>query len=145
MEIRASGRLLAFSDGETVFEEGDEGDRMFVVLKGCVRIKKRGTHVETVVAEMGPGEMFGESAVLEERPRAATAVAVGDTELASYDREEFLDALRSDPELALSAMRALAERLRLTTERLQHLATQHVLDRAEMALTEKALLEAELQ
>jgi CRP-like cAMP-binding protein len=69
---------------------------------------------------------------------------VGDTELASYDREEFIEALRSDPELALDAMRAMAQRLRVTTERLQHLATQHVLDRAEMALTEKALLEAEL-
>lgn len=88
--------------------------------------------------------MFGESAILEERPRSATAVAVGETELASYDRAEFLEALRTDSEVALAAMRALAARLRTTTERLQQLATQHVLDRAEMALTEKALLEAEL-
>ncbi|MCL4078890.1 cyclic nucleotide-binding domain-containing protein [Coriobacteriia bacterium Es71-Z0120] len=144
MQIGSSGRIVKLADGEAVFNEGDPGDRMFVVLRGAVRIKKRGMHVETVVGEMGPGEMFGESAVLEERPRSATAVAVGDTELASYDREEFLSALRSDPELALSAMRAMAERLRVTTERLQHLVTQHVLDRAEMALTEKALLEAEL-
>lgn len=144
MQIRSSGRILKLGDGEVVFNEGDAGDRMFIVLKGSVRIKKRGMHVETVVAEIGPGEMFGESAILEERTRSATAVAVGDTELASYDRAEFLSALRSDPELALSAMRAMAERLRITTERLQHLATQHVLDRAEMALTEKALLEAEL-
>ncbi|MBC7266179.1 MAG: Crp/Fnr family transcriptional regulator [Anaerosomatales bacterium] len=144
MEIGKSGRIVSLSDGEPVFEEGDAGDRMFIVLRGCVRIKKRGMHVETVVAELGPGEMFGESAILEGRARAASAVAVGETELASYDREEFLEALRSDPELALDAMRALAERLRLTTERLQHLATQYVLDRAEMALTEKALLEAEL-
>ncbi|MCX8007931.1 MAG: cyclic nucleotide-binding domain-containing protein [Coriobacteriia bacterium] len=144
MDFSHSGRLVKLSDGETVFEEGSEGDRMYVVLRGAVRIKKRGTVVDTVVGEIGPGEMFGESAILEERPRSATAVAVGETELASYDRREFLEALRNDPELALAAMRAMAERLRTTTERLQQLATQHVLDRAEVALTEKALLEAEL-
>lgn len=144
MDLAHDGRLARFADGETIFDEGDEGDRMFIVVRGSVRIKKRGAHVDTVVAEIGPGEMFGESAILEERPRSATAVAVGETELASYDRAEFLEALRTDPELALAAMRALAARLRTTTERLQQLATQHVLDRAEMALTEKALLEAEL-
>lgn len=136
--------VVRYEDGEIVFAEGDEGLYLYVIIEGGVRIRKEGDLVATVVAEFGPGEMFGESAIIEQRPRSATAMAVGDTELACYDRASFLEELTSDPELALRAMSALVERLRLTTDRLQHLATQHVLDRAEMVLTERAILESEL-
>jgi CRP-like cAMP-binding protein len=138
------GTIVAYADGEVVFSEGDEGLYLYMVVSGTVRIRKRGDLVSTTVAELGPGEMFGESAIIEHRPRSADAVAVGATELACYDRHAFLEALSEDPELALRAMSALIERLRLTTGRLQELATQHVLDRAEMALTERAILESEL-
>jgi len=138
------GSVVRYSDGETVFEEGDEGLYLYVIISGAVRIRKDGELVTTVVAELEPGEMFGESAIIEQRPRSATALAVGATELACYDRASFLDALSDDPELALRAMSALIGRLRVTTERLQDLATQHVLDRAEMALTDRAILQSEL-
>ncbi len=138
------GTVRAYDDGDVIFTEGDDGLYLYVIISGAVSIRKEGDLVATVVAELGAGEMFGESAIIEHRPRSATAVAVGATELACYDRQAFLDALADDPELALRAMGALIERLRVTTEQLQHLATQHVLDRAEMALTERAILESEL-
>ncbi len=115
-----------------------------MIINGAVRIRKEGSVVATVVAELGAGEMFGESAIIEHRPRSATALALGDTELACYDKASFLDALGEDPALALRAMSALIGRLRVTTEQLQGLATQHVLDRAEMALTERAILQNDL-
>ncbi len=138
------GSIRRCADGEVVFREGDEGTHLYVINEGAVRIRKDGDIVATVVAEFGPGEMFGESAIIEHRPRSASAIAVGETELSLYDRESFLEALRQDPELALRAMGALTERLRVTTQRLQDVCTQHVLDRAEMILTERAILEAEL-
>jgi len=138
------GSVVRFADGETVFGEGDEGLYLYVIISGAVRIRKEGKLVTTVVAELGKGEMFGESAIIEHRPRSATALALGETELALYDKAAFLRALSDDPELALRAMSALIGRLRLTTERLQELATQHVLDRAEMALTDRAILQSEL-
>lgn len=138
------GTLRVFADGETIFSQGDTGHHLYRILSGKVHIRKEGDLVATVVAELGEGEMFGESAIIEDRPRSATAIAAGETELALYDREAFLSALRDDPELALRAMTALTERLRITTERLQDVCTQHVLDRAEMALTERAILQAEL-
>lgn len=138
------GMLRKYADGEVVFSEGDPGSHLYLVCSGSVRIRKDGELIDVVVAELGVGEMFGESAIIEHRPRSASAVAVGDTELALYDRESFLQALGEDPELALRAMGALTERLRITTQRLQDLCTQHVLDRADMILTERAILEAEL-
>jgi len=138
------GSVIQFEDRDTVFAEGDEGLYLYIIVSGKVCIRKEGDLVATTVAELGPGEMFGESAIIERRPRSATAEAIGRTELACYDRDAFLAALSEDPELALRAMSALIERLRLTTERLQSLATLHVLDRAEMALTERAILESEL-
>ena len=140
----AGGSVVRFSDGETIFQEGDEGLFMYMIISGSVNIRKQGSLVATVVACLEAGEMFGESAIIEHRPRAAAAVAVGDTELACYDRDSFLAALGEDPELALQAMSTLIARLRVTTERLQDLATQHVLDRAEMSLTERAILQNDL-
>ena len=137
------GSVVRYADGDTVFNEGDEGLYLYAIISGGVRIRKEGALVATVVAELGPGEMFGESAIIEQRPRSATALAVGDTELACYDKAAFLDALAEDPELALRAMSALIGRLRTTTERLQDLATQHVLDKAEMVLTDRAILQNE--
>jgi len=142
--LDSAGSIAHFSDGEKVFAEGDPSESVYVVASGGVRIRKEGEPVATVVAEFGPGEMFGESGLVEGRVRSASATAIGETELACYDRETFLEALRSDPELAERVIGLLAERLRITTERLHRLATQHVLDRTDIALTEKAVLESEL-
>lgn len=140
----ACGKTVVYCDGEVVFRQGDPAECLYLIQSGAIRIRKEGDLVTTVVAELGEGEMFGESGLLEVRPRAATALAVGDTQLACYDRQTFLDALREDPELALRAMAALMERLRHTTETLQQLATQHVLDRTDLALTQRAILESAL-
>ncbi len=144
MLLEGGGWTETYEDGALIFEEGDEGSCLYVVLSGVVRIEKRGDVVTSVIAELGPGEMFGESAIIEGRERAACARAVGRTVLAAYDREAFLRALREDPELGLRAMGTLCERLRVTTQRLQDLAQQYVLDRAELALTERAILEGDI-
>ncbi len=135
--------MHAFADGETIFEEGGVAESVYVVLRGAVRIRKRGDLVATVVAELGEGEIFGEQALIEGRPHGASAVAVGPTEVAAYDTGSFMRALHSDASFALNVMRSLSERLRETTERLQQACTQHVLDQTEIVLTQKAVLESD--
>ena len=139
-----TGETRTYANGETIFAEGDAGSHLFVVLSGAVVIRTRGDVVNTVVAEIGPGEMFGEQALLDRKPHGASAEAVGETTLALYDKDMFLSSLREDPELALRVLESMSARLRTTTERLQQLCTLHVLDRTELALTQKAILESEL-
>jgi CRP-like cAMP-binding protein len=140
----SAGQVRTYADGEIVFREGSAGEHMYVVLEGAVRIRKEGDLVNTVLGEFGPGEMFGELALVEKKPHSATAIAAGRTKVLMHDRETFQTALLEDPELALDVIGSLAARLRDTTEKLQQIATQHVLDRTEMALVQKAVLESDL-
>jgi CRP-like cAMP-binding protein len=138
------GELRSYDDGEVVFNEGEEGKYLYIVLSGMVRIRKEGDLFATVLAECGPGDMFGELAMIDCRPHSAAAVAQGETELALYDRETLIRALREDPDFSLHMIESLAERLRATTEQLQSVCGQYVRDRTEMALIQKAVLEGEL-
>ncbi|MBA4370115.1 MAG: hypothetical protein C0418_00860 [Coriobacteriaceae bacterium] len=138
------GFTRTYEDGETIFLEGEQGAYLFIVVSGRVRIAKGGELVSTVLGELGPGTMFGEQALIDSRPHSATASAVGITEVAVYDKETFLETLCLDPELALRVIDSLSTRLRSTTEALQKICEQYVLDRTELALTQKAILESEL-
>src|SRR5215207_10952497 len=74
-ELVACGRRGSFEAGETVFREGDDADGMYVVLAGAVKLSRRdGDGAEVQVAVFEAGGFFGEPALLDGRPRAATAV-----------------------------------------------------------------------
>lgn len=94
--------------GERIFVTGDEGDCMYVVRSGLVEIVAYGT----VLAHVGPGEMFGEIAMIDGAPRAATAKVLEDCEVAPIDRSGFLKLVQRDPGFALEVMKTLAQRLR---------------------------------
>lgn len=138
------GEIREYADGEMVFCEGDEGRYLYVILQGKVLLRKEGDLVATVLDELSEGEMFGELALIEDKTHSASAVTGGPARLALYDKETFLASLREDPELALRVIASLAGRLRRTTETLQQVCVQHVLDRTEMQLIQKAVLESEL-
>ncbi|HEY6881045.1 MAG TPA: cyclic nucleotide-binding domain-containing protein, partial [Polyangiales bacterium] len=71
---------------ESIFEEGAEGDELFVVLSGRVCVRKG----STVIAELGPGEHFGEMAMLDRGPRSASVRAIDETKLLAMKRRDFL-------------------------------------------------------
>lgn len=142
--LDSGGTIRRFADGETIFLEGEEGYHLHIVVSGAVRIRKHGELVSTTLGELGPGTMFGEQALVDERPHSATAEAVGPTEVALYDKATFLDRLREDPALALRVIESMSARLRSTTEALHRVCEEYVLGRTELALTEQALLDAEL-
>ncbi len=97
-----------FGPGDVVFAEGDKGDKMYVIRSGGVEILRDGHVVET----LGPGGIFGEMALIDGSPRAATARAKTACELAPITEKSFLFLVHETPFFAIAVMRTLAERLR---------------------------------
>jgi CRP-like cAMP-binding protein len=100
--------FLSFAAGQTVFKEGDEGDRMYAVVEGVVDIIIKGNTVEKV----SEGGVFGEMALIEARPRVASAVVSADAKLVPVDRRRFEFLVQQNPFFALQLMTIMAERLR---------------------------------
>ncbi|HJW39557.1 MAG TPA: DUF1003 domain-containing protein [Candidatus Udaeobacter sp.] len=111
-----------------LFRAGDEGDAMYVIERGKIRISVRTTQGhELTLTELGRGDFFGEMALLGDgQRRSADAVVAEDARLAVLSREHFLSFVRSSPNVALELLTALANRLRHTDEMLRHSATRNV-------------------
>ena len=113
--------------GTCLFRAGDEGDAMYVIERGKVRICVRTTQGhELTLTELGRGDFFGEMALLDGKRRSADAVIAEDARLAVLSRKHFLSFVRSSPNVALELLSALANRLRHTDELLRHSATRNV-------------------
>ena len=111
-----------------LFRAGDEGDAMYVIERGKIRICVRTTQGhELTLTELGRGDFFGEMALLGDgQKRSADAVVAEDARLAVLSRKHFLSFVRSSPNVALELLTALANRLRHTDEMLRHSATRNV-------------------
>jgi CRP-like cAMP-binding protein len=94
--------------GAVVFREGDSGKEMYGVLSGAVELKAG----SNVLATLGPGDTFGEMALVDDSPRSATATALTDTTLAVIDEQQFIFLVQETPSFALQVMAALAAKLR---------------------------------
>jgi CRP-like cAMP-binding protein len=98
----------SYAAGEVIFSEGDKGDNMYVIRSGEVEIERDGKIVEMLSA----GGIFGEMALIDGSPRAATARAKTACEVAPITERSFLFLVHETPFFAIAVMRALAERLR---------------------------------
>jgi uncharacterized membrane protein len=110
-----------------LFRTGDEGDAMYLIEEGKVRIcvRAKDGH-EVTLTELHRGDFFGEMALLDGKPRSADARVAEDARLAVLSREHFLSFVSSNPNVALEMLTALANRLRHTDELLRHTATRNV-------------------
>ena len=100
-----------FAAGSVLFEEGQPGDYMYVVQSGEVEIRRQVGETARVLAILPPGEFFGEMAILNGRPRSATAVVRVDSRLLVIEGKTFEAMLRARPEIALRIIKSLALRL----------------------------------
>lgn len=114
--------------GHLVFHEGEIGRRAFVVLEGKVRVFHAGERSFTL-AVFGPGELFGEMALLDAGHRSASAEVVEACELMVLSREDFLAQLKNKPPIALDVFALLARRLRSADRMLASLLSPHLGDR----------------
>lgn len=102
---------VRFSAGTTVFRQGDTGGSMYVIRAGRVRVLKTAHGRERVVTTLGPGEFFGEMAVVTGHPRSATVEVVEESELLRVPADKLQEMVLDDGEVAIRLIRNLAERL----------------------------------
>ncbi len=106
----------AYAPGDVVFLEGESGEAMYIIESGLVAIVKGGFEMPLVLGYRGPWEVIGEMALLEDRPRVASGVALTPTRLLRVSRERFHQLLSEVPGLGLELMRTLSGRLRAAEE-----------------------------
>lgn len=97
-----------YEAGETIFQAYEMGAEMYIVLEGEVELKIGPNVVET----LGPGEPFGEMALIDQAPRVATATAKTRCALAVIPEKRFLFLVQTTPQFALQIMKVMADRLR---------------------------------
>jgi CRP/FNR family cyclic AMP-dependent transcriptional regulator len=143
--IRAQESLAArltprpLARGERLFDEGEPGDALYLVLTGKVKISRTAADGrENLIVLMGPGDMLGELSLFDPGPRTATATGVVNTELASLTHPDLSAWLLDQPEGAALLLRMLARRLRNSNETNSDLVFTDVPGRVAKALLELA-------
>ncbi|MEI9961159.1 MAG: cyclic nucleotide-binding domain-containing protein [Limisphaerales bacterium] len=111
--LRRIARERQFALGTQILREGDMGDGVYVIKEGLVEIVHlAGKEVRHVFSQLGPGEIFGEMAVIEGLPRSAAAVAARDTEVYFIPHDEMRSLLQHSPRLAFNVLQEISQRLR---------------------------------
>jgi CRP/FNR family transcriptional regulator, cyclic AMP receptor protein len=111
--LRASMTESRLRRGETLFHEGDSGDKLYIVTDGKVKLGRSSSDGrENLLAILGPGQMFGELSLFDPGPRSATVTAVTDTTFLSLSHEDLLRWLEGRPAVARGLLLQLASRLR---------------------------------
>jgi CRP/FNR family cyclic AMP-dependent transcriptional regulator len=127
--------------GAFLFRAGEQGDAMYLIERGKVRICVRATDGrEVTLTELGHGDFFGEMALLDGQRRSADAIVAEDARLAVLSRDHFLSFMRGNSNVALEMLTALANRLRHTDELLRRSATRNVNveEAAQLTLADRA-------
>ncbi len=123
LQVAGSMQEVSPAKDELIFNEGDEGDALYLIGEGSVRVEKKDIQGQAeVVAILHQGESFGEVSLVDHEVRSASCLANEDTRLYRLSREDFEVLLNSDKDLALKAYQALVgilcERLRSTNQAL---------------------------
>ena len=133
--LRASLTERSVAKGEIVFQEGEPGDRMYVILEGKVKLGQSSNDGrESLLAILGPGEMFGELSLFDPGQRTSTATALTDAVILALSNEQLRPWLAGRPEVATALLQALARRLRRTNEAMADLVFSDVPGRVAKAL-----------
>jgi CRP-like cAMP-binding protein len=107
--------VRSYAPGGLILGEGDEGDEMFIVLVGGARVGSG----DAKLSLLGPGQHFGEMALIDKAPRSASVTSEGNSKLMVIKRRDFFDIVRKDHDVAVkllwSFMGVLTERLRTTS------------------------------
>ena len=135
VSLRASMDSVKISKGNILFAEGDEGDHLYVILEGKLKLgTSSGDGRENLLSILGPGEMFGELSLFDPGPRTATATAVTDARLLSLSNDKVIGWVTQHPNVSLQLLGRLAQRLRRSNEVLADLVFSDVPGRVAKAI-----------
>src|SRR6185295_7038919 len=126
-QLAAEVDQVKFDPDETIFNEQDKGDALYVVEAGSVRIWVLDEDVEPVtLKELGPGEFFGELAVLDRGPRSTNATAIVETTLHRLSSDDFQAFLMKHPDVAIDVICEIGARMRQTNMLVSQRATRNI-------------------
>lgn len=111
--------LATFQPGQVIFREGDATQEAYRILQGRVEISIAGEGKAVILAQLAQGDIFGEMAMVDERPRSASAQALEVTECEVLTAENFNEAVLQRPEILIPYMASFFERLRTANDRLR--------------------------
>lgn len=135
--LRTSMVPQSLKKGQVLFQEGQSGDRLYVVTSGKIKLSHAsGDGRESVLMVLGPGDMFGELSLFDPGPRTSTAIAVTDAQVLGLGNNDLRPWLSGRPEVAQALLQALAHRLRRTNETMSDLVFADVPGRVAKALLE---------
>jgi CRP/FNR family cyclic AMP-dependent transcriptional regulator len=121
--------------GTTLFSKGDPGISLYAVIAGTVKMSISSSEGRNAILNIiGPGEIFGEMALLDGGARSADAIANSNCELFVIDRREFIPFVKSQPALAMKFIELLCERLRRTSDQVEQIILQNLPGRLASAL-----------
>jgi CRP/FNR family cyclic AMP-dependent transcriptional regulator len=111
-----------FENGEVIFRENEPGSEMFLIIQGTVEIRKAtGPSSSKTLIALTKGDLFGEMAIIEKKPRSATAVAVEPAKLLSINEKLYESMILSNPEFTRKMNRVLSERIRKSNAIIQNI------------------------
>jgi CRP-like cAMP-binding protein len=132
----------SFEAGQTIFDEGDRGEVLYVIQSGMVELIRSGPDGSRLVARLAPGEFFGEMGVLLGQPRSVRAVAASDSRLIELDGTTFEEMCVAQPEIAIRVIQRLAARVIDLEQRLATLGSDDLLRPVVRVLVRRADREA---
>lgn len=113
METGALGKV--YGDGDVIVQQGDVGDQMFVIQDGQVEVIVVQDDQEKRLNVLGPGDFFGEMAILERKARSATVRALGQARVLTVDSENLMRRFHKDPSLVYRMLETMSHRIRSLT------------------------------
>jgi CRP/FNR family cyclic AMP-dependent transcriptional regulator len=132
-------RRRIFRANQSIFNEGDPGHSLYVIVFGRVNIQTSTSAGEVVhIATRVPGEQFGELSLIDQKPRMADAITADESILLILERDAFMRCIKASPAIALGVMSSLADRLREAAEQLESQQGLSVSGRLAEALLELA-------
>ena len=138
-ELSAVARKRTFRPNEVIFHRDDPGQMLYVIHEGKVKIYITSPDGQEVsLAVFGPGDYFGELALLDGQPRSASAIAIEPVEAFALQRNDFISAVMRDPRIAIEVMHVLSRRLRQTDAMIEDLLFLDVHGRVAKKLLELA-------
>jgi CRP/FNR family cyclic AMP-dependent transcriptional regulator len=137
--VARRARRRRFARGQTILNQEEPGTTAFFILSGAADVLLESDDGrQFIIARLGPGDHFGEMALLDGEPRSATVVATAETELLALQREEFLQELEAHPTLMREMLVALSRRLRQADSQVAALAFGDTSARLARLLVENA-------
>lgn len=137
--ILKAARSVEFAKGSMVFQEGDGGDDLFVIMSGRVKVVLEGEQgQEVTLAILEEGNFFGEMALLESVPRSATVITLEPCQFLQLDQNSFFVLLQNHPSMGVKILKNLSSRLRAASEKIRSLVMVDVYGRVARCLADMA-------